>query len=271
VTTTTPSPTSTQTATIETERVVNRPITSETIETLNARVSIRDYTDEPLDDATLHVLLNAARRSPTSSNTQTYSFIVVRDPEAKRELARLTGEQKHVETCPAFVVICADIARLATATTMHDGELAVNLEASMVSIVDAAIAGQSLALAAESLGLGAVMIGGIRNQPAEVIELLGLPGGVFPVYGLCLGWPDEARRTPQKPRLPEAAVIHYERYAPADTAMLAGHDAELAAHYREQGRQTPDAAWTGVLAKRFSRRAREHLRGVLEAQGFSFD
>lgn len=257
----------TQTDTMLAERVIS----SETIETLNTRVSVRDYTDQPIDDATMRVLLNAARRTATSSNVQSYSFVVVRDTETKRQLAQLTGNQRHVETAPVFVAICADISRIASATQMHGHEMAVNLEVSMVSIVDAALAGQSLSLAAESLGLGTVMIGGIRNRPKEVIDLLGLPHGVFALFGLCIGWPDEALRTPQKPRLQEESIIHHERYTPVSETALADHDADLAAHYRGQGRETPDAAWTGVVARKFSTKNRDYLRGVLEAQGFNFE
>lgn len=273
--------TNTHAATVETRAVhaspqtetvlAGRVISSETIETLNTRVSIRDYSDKPVDDATLRVLLNAARRTATSSNVQSYSFVVVRDPETKRQLVHFTGNQRHVETAPVFVVICADISRITSATQMHGHDMAVNLEVSMVSIIDAALAGQSLSLAAESLGLGTVMIGGIRNHPKEVIDLLGLPQGVFALFGLCIGWPDEALRTPQKPRLQEDSIIHFERYSPVNEAALAEHDTELAEHYRGQGRETPDAAWTGVVARKFSRKNREYLRDVLEDQGFNFE
>lgn len=247
----------------------DRVTTSQTIETLNTRVSVRDYTDEPLDDATVLAILNAARRTATSSNTQTYSFIVVRDPDTKQTLSVLGGHQKHIQTCPVFIAICADLTRLHTSITMHESSLVVNLELSMVAIVDAAIAGQSAALAAESLGLGTVMIGGMRNHPQEVAEILGLPDGVFVVYGLCLGWP--SRRTPQKPRLPQESVIHFERYSPTAPETLTQHDAELAAHYRDQGRRSPDAAWTRVLSDKFNHPQRAHLREVLEQRGFRFD
>lgn len=246
-----------------------RTRTSETIETLNNRVSIRHYNTQPLDDATLLTLLNAARRSATSSNMQTYSLIVVRDPDTKTKLAELAGNQQHIIEAPVFVAICADHTRLHQAAALHGVEVAVNLELSMVAMVDAAIVGQSLALAAESLGLGTVMIGAMRNHPQEVADLLGLPDGVFVVYGLCIGWYDDP--PDQKPRLPEASMIHYERYTLPGPDALTAHDHELAAHYRQQGRTTPDAAWTEVIAKRLVKPQRAFLRQVLEKRGFRFD
>lgn len=241
------------------------------LDTLNKHVSIRRYTDEPIRESVLLAVLNAARRSPTSSNVQAYSFVVVRNPETKKQLAVLAGHQKHVEQCPVFVAVCADITRLRRAAEMHGTTLARNTENTLVAVVDAALAGMSLATAAESLGMGTVMIGGMRNHPAEVAALLGLPEGVFVVFGMCLGYYEAAERPAQKPRLPEALMIHYERYQTADTTrQLMAHDAELAAHYRSEGRETPDAAWTQVIAEKFSRPQRPHLRDILEKLGFSF-
>lgn len=246
-------------------------ITSQnTIDTLNQHVSIRHYTEAGIDDDTLMALLNAARRSPTSSNTQTYSFVVVRDPATKKTLAELAGNQRHIETCPVFVACCADTSRLQRACELHGQTLARNTESALVAVVDASIAGMSLATAAESIGLGTVMIGGMRNHPEAVAELLGLPEGAFVVYGLCMGWP--ADRPPQKPRLPQETVIHFERYSHEDpTAALAAYDRDLAQHYRDEGRSTPDAAWTGVIASKFSHFNRPELKAILAKLGLRFD
>ncbi|PJF44698.1 MAG: hypothetical protein CUN55_02660 [Phototrophicales bacterium] len=242
---------------------------TETIATLNSHVSIRDFRSTPIDDELLWQLLRAAQRAPTSSNMQAYSFVVIRNAETKARLAELAGNQRHIAECPVFICVCADITRIARACELHGTTLAQNTENTLVATVDAAIAGMSLAVAAESVGLGTVMIGGMRNHPREVAELLGFPKGVFVVYGMCLGWP--AVYPPQKPRLPENAVVHFERYHPTADAVLQDYDRALAAHYRAQGRKTPDAAWTGVIAKKFSRPQRPDLRAVLEELGFSFN
>ncbi|MDL1901232.1 NADPH-dependent oxidoreductase [Anaerolineae bacterium CFX9] len=239
------------------------------IDALMSHVSIREYTDQPVDDAVLQRILDAARRAPTSSNTQTYSIVVVRDAETKRQLAELTGQQKHVETCAVFLAFVADLSRLKRAAALHGTVPVINTELSMVAIVDASLVGMAAQVAAESLGLGTVMIGGARNQPEAIARLLNLPQGAFVVYGMCLGYPAEV--PPQKPRLPEAEVVHYERYRqPADDSLLHAYDADLAAHYRAQRRTSPDAAWTGVLARQFSQPRRPFLRAVLEKMGFSF-
>jgi hypothetical protein len=69
---------------------------------------------------------------------------------------------------------------------------------------------QNILLGAESCGLGGVMIGGIRNNPEDVSKLLELPDKVYPLMGMCLGWPDQDPMV--KPRLMPEIVIHREKY-----------------------------------------------------------
>jgi nitroreductase len=234
-------------------------------------VTIRAFTDQPMSDELVQALLNAGRRSPTSSNFQTYSIVVVRNPETKKQLAVLAGNQKHIETCPVFFAFCADISRLAYACEMHEAALMKSLETTMVSSIDAALVGMSVQTAAESFGLGAVMIGGMRNHPQQVADLLGFPPGVYVVYGMCVGWPDVGQIPAQKPRLPEELVIHYEQYNTADPCdRLDQYDRDLAAHYGSQNRNLNEAAWTGVVADRLSQPRRPNLRSELEAMGFEF-
>ena len=241
-----------------------------TLTALAERVTIRRYTDQDIDQELLLTLLNTARRSPTSSNMQAYSFVVVRDQAKKAKLSELSGNQRHVAECPVFVAICADVSRLRYAAEMHGATLAQNTENTLVATVDAAIVGTSLSTVAESVGLGTVMIGGMRNHPDQVGEVLGLPQGVYVVYGLCLGWPDETQRPKQKPRLPQDLIIHFEEYDTSDPAeKLQGHNEELAAHYGKASLN--NAAWTGVIADKFSTPKRPHLRETLEKMGFSFE
>ncbi|MCP5099515.1 MAG: NADPH-dependent oxidoreductase [Chloroflexi bacterium] len=254
--------------TVTDQTTYSTPVT----ETLNKHVTIRLFTDEPIPEGMLNAVLGAARRSPTSSNMQTYSIIVVRDQETKKKLAVLSGNQKHVETCDTFLAFCADIHRLGVATEMHDQTLAKSLETTLVSTVDASLVGMSVQTAAESFGLGAVMIGGMRNQPKEVAKLLGFPSGVYVVYGMCLGWPDMDGIPAQKPRLPENLVIHHEKYDMSDSSKKVQiYDQVLAEHYGKQNRNQHEAAWSGPIANRLNTTRRPKLRKTLEALGFSFD
>ena len=239
-------------------------------QTLNQHMSVRSFLDKPVPDEMLRVILNAARRSPTSSNMQTYSIIVVRDPETRQKLAVLAGNQSHIEECDVFVGFLADINRLGIATEMHGEMLAKSLETSLVATVDAALVGMSVQTAVESFGLGAVMIGGMRNYPEKVAELLGFPPGVYMVYGMSIGWPRVEIPAELKPRLPESLVIHYEQYDGSDPRpRIAEYDAALAAYYGQRNQHT--AAWSGPIARRLKNPRRPHLRQTLEAMGFQFE
>ncbi|GAB1420479.1 nitroreductase family protein [Anaerolineales bacterium] len=242
------------------------------IDTLNQHVSIRYYTDDPINNATLSELFNAARRSPTSSNMQAYSLIVIRDQITKDALAEYAGNQAHVRECPVFIAICADISRMLLACEQHDKTLHRNLENFLVASVDAALVGMSLSTAAESVGLGTVMIGGLRNHPYDVAKLLNLPEGAYAVFGLCLGYPDPDHIAHQKPRFAPEAIIHHEQYDPTQhLSYIKDYDQALATHYRQEGRQTPDHAWSGIMAHKYTRPMRQNLKEELEILGWVFE
>ncbi|MCV5307300.1 nitroreductase NfsA, partial [Escherichia coli] len=80
----------------------------------------------------------------------------------------------------------------------------------LIGVVDTALLAQNALIAAESLGLGGVYIGGLRNSIEAVTELLELPQHVLPLFGLCLGWP--ADNPDIKPRMPAAMLVHENRY-----------------------------------------------------------
>ncbi len=248
--------------------------TSETIETLLNRVSVRRYTDDPVDDATVDAVLRAAFRAPTSSNIQAYSVVVVRDRETLAQLAPVTGNQKHVADAPVFLAFCADLTHIARAMADRGHEIEPNnLEMGLVASIDASLVGMAASLAAESIGLRGVMIGAVRNDAEATARILGLPHLVYCVYGMVLGWPDDAPK--QKPRMPFAAMVHRERYgntpdAPDPAAAVAAYDGDLAAHYGAVGKPTTPDSWSHDVDKKFAAKLRDGLRGELAARGFHF-
>lgn len=248
-------------------------MTNPTIDLLASHASVRSFRDEPVSDQMLTSVLEAARRAPTSSNWQTYSVVVVRDPDTKQRLSDLAGGQRHIVTCDVFVAFCADLHRLRLAGMLHDKEPAHGLEHTITSVVDASIVGEAAQVAAESFGLGAVMVGSMRARPSEVAELLGLPGGVFVVFGMSIGWPAiDPRQHGLKPRLPADLVIHQERYSDEGAQdLIASHDNDLRTFYEAQGRNMHDAAWSGPVAERSQRLRYDGLRSELETMGFSLD
>ena len=116
-------------------------------------------------------------------------------PEVRAELAAIANGQKHIEVCPIFLVFVADTSRNARLAADAGVELAgmPYLESFLVASIDAALAAQNAVVAAESLGLANVYIGALRNDVTRVAELLGLPPGATPVFGLCIGYAQDGR------------------------------------------------------------------------------
>ena len=242
--------------------------------TLLSHRSVRSYLSKPLPSGTLETLIAAAQSASTSSNLQTWSVVAVEDPERKERLAQLAGNQAHIRQAPLFLVWLADLARPTRIAEQrgfaHEG---LNyLEMFLMAAIDASLAAQNAVVAAESLDLGTVYIGGIRNQPAAVAAELGLPKQVFAVFGLCVGYPDPTQPVAIKPRLPQAAVLHRETYSlkTQDTA-IAHYNEIMAAFYKQQNMKV-EGDWTQHSSDRVagaeSLRNRAHLHDILHQLGF---
>lgn len=189
-------------------------VASEILTLQLAHRSVRRFTRRPVADGELAALVAAAQSASTSSNLQAWSVIAVRDPERKARLATLAGNQQFINAAPLFLIWVADLSR-ARRLAERAGtalEAADYLESTILGFVDAALAAQNAVVAAESLGLGTVFVGAIRNRPEEVAAELGLPPRAVAAFGLAVGTPDPTEHAGIKPRLPQAAVLHHERY-----------------------------------------------------------
>ena len=177
--------------------------------------SHRGYLPDPVPDAQIERLVDAARHASTSSFIQAYSVVAVREQELKAECARLCGGQRHVDEAPTFFAVCADLHKLARACVDHGTEVrADSFELFLQATIDAALLGQNLQLACEAEGLGACMIGGARNHPIELARALELPPRCFVVFGMTAGKP--ADDPPARGRMPLSGVLHWNRYDSSD-------------------------------------------------------
>jgi nitroreductase len=242
--------------------------------TLLAHRSVRAFRPDRLPDGMLETLVAAAQSAASSSNLQTASVIAVTDPARKARLAALAGGQKHIVQAPVLLVWLADLSRLARlgAAREQPVEGLAYLESLFVAIIDAALAAQNTVVAAESLGLGTVYIGALRNQPERVAAELALPPEVLAVFGLCLGTPDPDAASGVKPRLGQSLVLHREQYGAGDEAHgVAAYDAAIQAFQREQG--IPSVPWSRQALARVAGAAslsgRDRMRAALTALGFA--
>jgi len=224
---------------------------NEVLASLLGHRSVRTFLPDALDAGVLELLIAAAQSAPTSSNLQAWSVVAVEDKEHKARLAVLARDQKQIHEAPLFLVWLADLSRLrrvaSAAATTSDG--LDHLESFIMAVIDATLAAQNAVVAAESLGLGTVYIGAIRNEPEKVAAELDLPPGVFPVFGLVVGKPDPARPAAIKPRLPQAAVLHREHYSVEwQACAVTLYDKIIGAFYAAQ--KLPQQKWTSHSADR---------------------
>lgn len=175
----------------------------ELLDVLARRRSVRRFKPLPLPEEDLEKLLFALQRAPTDASAQLYSAIRVRDPRLRDEVARLSGDQEHIRQAAEFFLFLADVHRLERLLAHRGQRMAFWPRTALhFAILDAGIAASYLALTAEALGYGVCFIGGVLNGVETLTDLLGLPRGSSPWWGLPLGCP--TRRAPEAQASPEA-------------------------------------------------------------------
>ncbi|MDF2680504.1 MAG: nfrA1 [Brevibacillus sp.] len=239
---------------------------NETISLIQSHKSIRKYTEEQVSQEILDALFASAQWAPTSHNVQAYSIIHVKNNETQKKLASLCS-QRFIETSPVLLVFCADFYRLQMTCEMHGTRFTIGEpEDLLVGAVDTALAAQNVMIAARSFGLGGVMIGGIRDNPEAVSELLQLPRYTMPIMGMCLGYP--AEEPMQKPRLPQNTVIHEDGYqSDRIPTGLQQYEMISADYYRKRTNGKENRGWTKQMAEYFDRARRANIRAYIENQG----
>lgn len=235
-----------------------------TIELLRSHRSIRHFTDAPISDEQRAAIIAGAQGASSSSFLQCTSIIRVIDPQLRQQLVTMSGGQKHVAQAAEFWVFCADFNR--NLQICPDAQLGL-AEQLLLGCVDTAIMAQNALVAAESLGLGGVYIGGLRNNIDAVTELLKLPQHVLPLFGLCLGWP--ADNPDVKPRMPSEMLVHENSYQPLDDAVLSEYDEQLAQYYLSRGSNTRRDTWSDHIRRTIVKESRPFILEYLHKQGWA--
>lgn len=166
-------------------------------EAIRARRSVRRYKPDPVSEEALGRILEAVRQAPSGNNRQPWKFVVVRDPQTRRELSAAARNQRFVAEAPVVIAaVGQDPERIMACGVPGDP---VNL----------AIALDHLALAAVEEGLGTCWIGAFLQDPVR--RILGVPDDRTVIELMTLGHPDDEPR--EKIRKPLDEIVCYERYA----------------------------------------------------------
>lgn len=245
---------------------------NETIETMLAHRSIRAFKDTQLTEEQISILVKAAQSASTSSYIQAYSIIGVKNREKKKQLAELAGGQSYVEKNGHFFVFCADFNRHHVTAEMHGTDVTETVQSTekfMVGLIDASLAAQNASVAAESMGLGICYIGGIRNDLEKVNDLLNLPQHVVPLFGLCVGYPDQEPDI--KPRLPLENIYHEDEYEQNEKVFkdeLTKYDEVISSYYTDRTAGQRTGGWTAMMAYKLTSPVRTYMKEFLQKKGF---
>jgi len=177
---------------------------------LNHR-SIRKYKEQTFERLLLTDILTAASRASTTGNMQVYSIVVTTDKKLKEKLWEAHFRQNMVLQAPVILTFCADFNRFNKWCRQRKAEPGYdNFLSLLTAAIDALLAAQNAALAAESHALGICYLGTTLYKADMIIEILDLHRGVIPVTTLTVGYPDESPGLTD--RLPLEAIVHYEKY-----------------------------------------------------------
>jgi FMN reductase [NAD(P)H] len=245
-----------------------------------SRKTVRRYSDRMPSEELLDLLVASALSASAKSDFQQASILRVRNPQQRAAIGALFPSMPWIGISPVFFVFLGDARRLQRIGELR-GKLVQNgtLEGFFNASIDAALAMQTMIICAESVGLGVCPISVIRNEVDKVADVLGLPDLVFPVAGLCLGYPSGEGFVSL--RLPRRVTTHADRYD--DSALAAGIDDydrrrnAIHAIPKEQQRSNAEFGeaafygWSEDKARQAAKAEGAAFPPYLRAHGFSFD
>lgn len=243
---------------------------------LQSHRSIRLFKNTPIEQSIVEELIRSGQAAATSSFIQACTVIQVAKDEKREQIAALSGNQSYVAKAPIFLVFCADMYRHQLACKLHQVPMQSGYtEQLLTASIDCALFAQNVVVAAEALGLGACYIGALRNEITAVSSLLALPELVFPVFGLCLGYPDQDPEV--KPRLPLSLTLKQNSYSQNksakeadrdDIAALETYDQQIREYYKSRTTAQKEMGWTEQISGMLQKEARPHMMAFLQGKGF---
>jgi nitroreductase/FMN reductase [NAD(P)H] len=238
----------------------------------------RRYRPDPVPDEVLEILLATALSAPSKSDLQQVAVILVRDRTAQATIGGWIPDMPWIVEAPRFLVFCGDHRRIRRIAELRGRPFPNDtLDMFMNAAVDCGLVLQSFITAAEALGLGCCPISVVRNHVEKLAALLALPPGVFPVAGLCLGYPSQPGHLSL--RLPPAVTVHVDRYD--DRALpqeLEAYDRRREARHRtpresqryaDRFGYTEPYGWSEDKARQYSVPERHNFGPFVRGHGFA--
>lgn len=244
------------------------------METMLKHRSIRNYSSNPVEKEKLDKILEAAIRASTTGNMQVYSVVVTQDTDIRKQLWEAHFKQDMVMQAPVHLTFCADFNRFTRWCKQRKADPGYdNYLSFLTAAIDAVIAAQNAALAAEAQGLGICYLGTVTWMAERIISILQLPELVVPVAAIVLGYPDENPGLTD--RLPVEGVVHqeiYQNYTDSDIDRIYQEKEQLEENrelLKENSKETLAQVFTD---NRYTRKDNQFFStaflNTLEKQGF---
>lgn len=181
----------------------------EAMEAILTRKSIRNYSQAPISDEHIDMILRAGMSGPSCTNARDWAFLVARDKATLSRMADANGAPgAPLKRASLAILICGDLDRAFPPAKEY-------------WVIDGAIAAQNMTLAAHSLGIGSVWLGTWpqMDRVERQRELFHLPESMIPHSILAMGYPADSDAPDPEPRRPVSAKpkwepdrIHYETW-----------------------------------------------------------
>lgn len=249
------------------------------VETILAHKSVRTFLPDNLPEGALETMVAAAQSASNSSALNQWSVVAVSDPSLKQHIADTvartvpTDRISWIEEAPILLLWVADLSRGAEITRGKGGEPVVldYLDSFLMASIDATLAAQNAAIAAESIGLGIVYLGVMRNAAKELAEIFNLPAHSFVTFGMAVGCPDASRTSAIRPRPAQPVVLHHNKYQQGRYKQFLQNYEVVCETFRSQQNMRPktwqDAVYESATSMDYMG-GREELRETVQIRGF---
>lgn len=257
-----------------------------TITNILSHRSHRAFKADRVSQDIVDTLLAAAFSAPSKSDLQQACVIHVQDHSKQQRIANASSKTQWVADAPVFLVWCGDNRRIRKLADWKEHPFANDhLDAFMNAAVDAAICMQTFTIAAESLGLGCCPVSEIRDHIQLLSDELELPQHVFPVAGLCVGWPLEKNldkaldKSRISMRLPMTTTVNIDSYNDDNLIEeVSNYDIRREKidktrpeqqMYVEEFGVSPNYGWSEDHTRQYSHPARDDFGSYIRKQGFN--
>jgi len=254
---------------------MNNKELTEKLELFFNRSSVRKYTSKKIDNKVFHKIIEASLQTPTSSHIQAFTIINITNSLLRKQIYNICGDQKWILDSSHFIIMCADLNKICHLSKTNINDPNISQDAYLAALLDAALVGMTISMAAEVFQIGSVMIGSVRNNISKVAHLLQLPSGVMPLFGICFGY-YEKRKKP-KPRLTKNLFLSENSYSTPENShqLLDEYHKKLQKYYEESPlehaglRAQKNKTWLEVVTLAIKNEKRSNMGEDLKNRGFN--